>query len=70
MTIWKLSVSVSEESRRLLVEMIRSGVSDPVRNNGDLWPLLYLPSLVGVLIAVGQLVFLSFPVKLRRKVAV
>ncbi len=36
----------------VFIKLVESGVSDPVRANPALWPLIYLPSLVGLGIAV------------------
>ena len=35
----------------VLVKVVESAVTDPVRGDARLWPLVYLPSLVGLMIA-------------------
>ncbi|WP_411233192.1 LPS export ABC transporter permease LptF [Marivita sp. S0852] len=35
----------------VIVKLVESAVTDPTRNNALLWPLVYLPSLVGLAIA-------------------
>lgn len=35
----------------VLVKLVESGVNTPVRANAALWPLIYLPSLTGIVIA-------------------
>lgn len=37
----------------VVVKMVESSVTDPVRSNAALWPLVYLPSLVGMAIAAA-----------------
>lgn len=39
----------------VLVKLVESAVSDPVRSNAALWPMIYLPSLVGFGIALTLL---------------
>lgn len=39
----------------VLVKLIEGLVTDPVRSNAALWPLVYLPSLAGIAMAVGLL---------------
>lgn len=39
----------------VVVKLVESAVTDPVRNDGALWPLVYLPSLVGFAIAATLL---------------
>ncbi len=39
----------------VVVKLVESGVTEPARNDPRLWPLVYLPSLVGLLIALGLL---------------
>lgn len=45
----------------ILVEGLRGVVSEPVLNNPDLWPLIYVPALVGLLIAATFLQFAARP---------
>jgi lipopolysaccharide export system permease protein len=35
----------------VVVKLVESAVTDPTRNNAALWPLVYLPSVVGIAIA-------------------
>ncbi len=37
----------------VVVKMVESAVTEPVRSDARLWPLVYLPSLVGLAIAAG-----------------
>lgn len=39
----------------VLVKLVESAVNTPVRNTAALWPLVYLPSVTGVVIAAGLL---------------
>jgi len=39
----------------VVVKLVESAVTDPTRNNALLWPLVYLPSVVGLAIAGGVL---------------
>ena len=39
----------------VLIKIIESSVSTPVRANGALWPLIYLPSLTGFAITGAML---------------
>jgi lipopolysaccharide export system permease protein len=43
---------------------MRGLVSEPVLNNPSLWPLLYLPTLVGISLATLFLKIASRPLKL------
>lgn len=52
----------------VVVEMVHSATLDPVRANGDLWPLIYLPSVLGFLISGGLLWLASNPIRFRREV--
>ena len=36
----------------VLVKLVESAVADPVHDNGQLWPLAYLPSVVGLAVAL------------------
>ncbi|MDE4134139.1 LPS export ABC transporter permease LptF [Phaeobacter sp. QD34_3] len=45
----------------ILVEGMRGVVSDPVIKNPDLWPLIYLPALIGLFFALGFLYLASHP---------
>nr|WP_319948711.1 LPS export ABC transporter permease LptF [uncultured Shimia sp.] len=51
----------------IVLEMIRNAVADPVRNDADLWPLMYLPVLVGSGLGVLLLSLSSHPIRLRRR---
>ncbi len=48
----------------ILLEVLRGVVSEPVLNNPSLWPLLYLPTLVGISLATLFLKIASRPLKL------
>ncbi|MEQ3669593.1 LPS export ABC transporter permease LptF [Pseudophaeobacter sp.] len=51
----------------IIVEGLRGVVSEPVRTNPDLWPLIYLPALIGLVIAVGFLQLAAHPLATRRR---
>jgi lipopolysaccharide export system permease protein len=51
----------------VLVKMIEGLVTDPVRANADLWPLVYLPSAVGLAMAAGLLHWAARPRRSIRK---
>ncbi|WP_375697634.1 LPS export ABC transporter permease LptF [Pseudophaeobacter sp. TrK17] len=51
----------------IIVEGLRGVVSEPVRTNPDLWPLIYLPALIGLVIAVGFLQLAAHPLAPRRR---
>ena len=55
----------------VFLEVLRGLVSEPVTENPKLWPLIYLPTLVGVIIAMVFLQNASRPINvlLRRSVA-
>ena len=53
----------------ILVEGLRGVVSEPVRSNPDFWPLIYLPALFGLTIAVGFLQLAARPPAPRRRSA-
>ncbi len=48
------------------IKMVESAVVAPVLINGALWPLLYLPVLLGVVLSFGLLSLASYPGMLRR----
>ncbi len=50
----------------VVVKLAESAVTDPVRENAALWPLIYLPSLVGFLICALLLHRASRPFRPRR----
>lgn len=50
----------------VLVKIVESAVTDPVRGDPRLWPLVYLPSLLGVVMAVTLLWQASRPFRPRR----
>lgn len=39
----------------VVVKLVESAVTDPARDTAALWPLVYLPSLVGIVLALGML---------------
>lgn len=47
------------------LEIIRSATLDPVRSDGSLWPLIYLPSLLGFGLSFMLLWFAAHPLRLR-----
>jgi lipopolysaccharide export system permease protein len=51
----------------IIVEGLRGVVSEPVRNNPDLWPMIYLPALFGLTIAVAFLQLAARPLGPRRR---
>ncbi|WP_085791070.1 LPS export ABC transporter permease LptF [Roseivivax jejudonensis] len=53
----------------VLVKLVESAVTAPVRSNGALWPLVYLPSVVGLGIAAVLLHLASRPFRRRRGMA-
>lgn len=53
----------------IIVEGLRGVVSEPVRNNPDLWPMIYLPALFGIAIAVVFLQLAARPPTSRRRAA-
>ncbi|TCL09588.1 lipopolysaccharide export system permease protein [Shimia isoporae] len=52
----------------ILLEGVKTTVVDPVRKDGDLWPLVYLPTLIGAMIAFGVLRAVAGPFR-RKEVA-
>ncbi|TCS63869.1 lipopolysaccharide export system permease protein [Primorskyibacter sedentarius] len=50
----------------VVIKLAESAVTDPVRSNGALWPLIYLPSAVGLFLGGGLLHIASRPFKRRR----
>ena len=51
----------------ILLEILRGVVSEPVLEDPTRWPLIYLPSLAGLFVAVFFLQMASRPRRLRRK---
>lgn len=47
------------------LEIIRSATLDPVRSDGQLWPLIYLPSLLGLALSFMLLWFAAHPLRLK-----
>lgn len=54
----------------VLIKLIEGGVTDPVRGNPALWPLVYLPSFVGLIIVVLLLRRAARPFRPRRQPSV
>lgn len=52
----------------IFVEMTRMITIDPVRSNPDLWPILYLPTFVGLFLSSCLLWLASHPIRIRRGV--
>lgn len=48
----------------IFIEGLRGVVSDPVLTNPELWPLIYLPSAIGLLIAAAFLQLAAKPINL------
>lgn len=53
----------------LLINGARSTLQKPVRDNLDLWPVLYLPALIGGVITLGMLWYVARPKRRQRSVA-
>ncbi len=53
----------------LLLDGLRASVTDPIRDNGLLWPLSYLPSAAGALLVLALLVRAARPLRRGRKAA-
>jgi lipopolysaccharide export system permease protein len=53
----------------ILLEAIKASVVDPVRKDAALWPLVYLPSFVGALLAALVLRLSSGPLRLKKVAA-
>ena len=51
----------------IALEIIRSATFDPVRANADLWPLIYLPTVLGFLLSFALLWFSAHPVRLKQR---
>ena len=50
----------------ILIEGMRGVVSEPVRDNAQMWPLIYLPAAIGVLISMIFLHLATRPQALAR----
>ena len=53
----------------VVVKLVESAVTDPVRDDARLWPLVYLPSAVGMTIAAGLLHIAARPFRPGRRAA-
>ncbi|MCR9169209.1 LPS export ABC transporter permease LptF [Marivita cryptomonadis] len=53
----------------VLIKLVESAVTDPTRNSAALWPLIYLPSVVGIAMAVGVLHLAARPFRKPRGAA-
>ena len=51
------------------LEIVRSAILDPVRSNGDLWPLIYLPAALGFIMSLILLTLSAYPLNLRKRMA-
>nr|WP_275411520.1 LPS export ABC transporter permease LptF [Shimia biformata] len=51
----------------VVLEGTKSSMIDPVRGNGDLWPLIYLSPALGFGIALSLLTLAAHPLRLRRR---
>lgn len=49
----------------VVIKLVESAVSDPVRANAALWPLIYLPSLLGAVLSLAMLRHASRPFRRR-----
>lgn len=47
----------------LLLDGLRATITDPVRDNPDLWPLVYLPASTGILLVLTTLRLASHPLR-------
>ncbi len=52
----------------IILEVLRGVVSDPVLKDADLWPLIYLPTVVGICVAILFLYLAARPRRLPRRV--
>jgi len=50
----------------VVIKLVESAVTDPTRSNAALWPLVYLPSVVGLMLAAGTLHLAARPFRQRR----
>ncbi len=53
----------------VFLEMVKSAITEPVRNDADLWPLIYLPALIGAVLVAIMLRLAARPLQWRRKAA-
>lgn len=53
----------------VLIKLVESAVTEPTRNSAALWPLIYLPSVVGIAMAVGVLHLAARPFRKPRGAA-
>ena len=51
----------------IFIEGLRGVVSEPVLENPSLWPLIYLPTLLGLSVALVFLILSSRPKRIRRE---
>jgi lipopolysaccharide export system permease protein len=54
----------------VIIKLVESAVTDPTRNNAALWPLVYLPSVVGLALAAAVLHLAARPFRQPRGAAV
>lgn len=45
----------------VVVKLAESAITDPVRSDASLWPLIYLPSVIGMALATGMLQWTAKP---------
>lgn len=53
----------------VIVKLVESAVTDPTRNSAALWPLIYLPSVVGLVLATAMLHLAARPFRHPRSAA-
>ena len=53
----------------VVVKLVESAITDPTRNSAALWPLIYLPSLVGLALAMAMLHLAARPFRQSRLAA-
>ncbi|KPA22417.1 putative permease YjgP/YjgQ family protein [Shimia sp. SK013] len=50
----------------ILLEAVKAAVVDPIRKDATLWPLIYLPTLLGTVLSVGILRMISGPFRIKK----
>lgn len=51
----------------IVIEMSRTAAVDPVRSDGSLWPLIYVPTVLGLSISAVLLWLAAHPMRFRRR---
>ncbi len=52
----------------LLLDSLRAALSDPIRDTPEMWPLAYIPTVAGFILAFALLGYSSRPSRFRRRV--